>query len=136
LGVAKRIPDGHLAIVEESDDPSDAAAKARRTGAEHCYAAASAAVHAVPEVAEFERSAMKAADASGGRARYGGIGPQEEGDGRFGVGLGYHTDERYEGHVWYEVDRRTGKIELTVDGASAELGREAERRVREACGER
>jgi hypothetical protein len=125
--------DGQLVVVEESDEPSDDLARARRVGTGGCLAAAAAAVHGVREIAEFERRASAEADASGGKLHVGGFGPQELGEGKFGVGMGFQSDERFDGHVWYEVDRKTGKIELTVEGTTLPVGPETEARVKAAC---
>jgi hypothetical protein len=124
---------GQLVIVEESDEPSDELARARLTGTDGCLAAAAAAVHGVREVAEFETRASAEADASGGKLHVGGFGPQELREGKFGVGMGFQSDDRFGGRVWYEVDRKTGKIELTLEGTPVQVGEAAEARVKAAC---
>ena len=100
--------DGQLVIVEESDEPSDAAALARRDPDGRCFAAAAAAVHGVREIAEFEKRASAEADASGGKLHVGGFGPQELGEGKFGVGMGFQSDERFDGHVGTRSTGRPG----------------------------
>jgi hypothetical protein len=125
--------DRQLVIVEESDEPSDALALARRDPYGRCFAVAATAAHGVREVSEFESRALAEADASGGKLHVGGFGPQELGEGKFGFGIGFQSDERFEGHVWYEVDRKTGTIELTIEGTPVPVGESAEARVRVAC---
>jgi hypothetical protein len=125
--------DGRLVIVEESDEPSDTAVRARRAGTDGCLAAAAAAVHEVREIADFERRASAEADASGGKIHVGGFGPQELGEGKFGVGMGFQSEDRFDGRVWYQVDRQTGHIELTIDGATLAVAGEAEATVKAAC---
>jgi hypothetical protein len=40
---------------------------------------------------------------------------------------------RFDGHVWYEVDRQTGHVELTIDGATLAVAGDAEARIKAAC---
>jgi hypothetical protein len=47
--------------------------------------------------------------------------------------MGFQSDERFDGRVWYEVDRKAGKIVLTVEGATLPVGEAAEARVKAAC---
>jgi ketosteroid isomerase-like protein len=131
--VLRRRPDGQFVIWTENDEPTDAAAKTRSAWEEACEATAARVVDERPAVKTFEESAQRAADASHGRARFGGIGPVEGDDDSFGVGIGFHTDDRYEGHVWYSVGRKTGEVKLTVDGIDVDVGDVGRAAVRRVC---
>jgi hypothetical protein len=86
----------------------------------------------MPEIKKATARAMGDARASGGRARFGGVGPIDDpGDG-FTVGIGTHTDERFEAAAWYSVDG-SGHLSVTVLGADLLLDADVLRRVARAC---
>jgi hypothetical protein len=129
--LARRGEAGELRIVEETDDVTESANAARRRA--DCEAAASRAVNDLPEVKRAVAEAMRGADESDGRARFGGVGPIDDDDlGSFTVGIGIHTDERYEAEVWYSVDR-TGHLSVTSLGSEVAVSEKALRAVEAAC---
>jgi hypothetical protein len=117
-------PTGTWQIIEEADAPSETPSS--------CQDQASQLVNALPEVQRAVRDAQTAADASGGRARFGGIGPIEEPSGAFSASLGIHTDERFETYVAYEVDRQ-GRLSVAVFGSELTLSPASLRSVAKAC---
>jgi hypothetical protein len=118
-----------LRIAVESDETTDRARASARLA--RCESVAVEVVNGLPEVAREVADAEKAAAASDGSARFGGIGPIEEEDG-FSAGIGIHTDERFEGTVWYRVDA-SGQLEVTTMGEDLRVPRAAVERVRKAC---
>jgi hypothetical protein len=97
-----------------------------------CERIAAAVVGALPEVKRLVASANRAADASGGHGRFGGVGPIDDDDGTFTVGIGVHTDERFEAQVWYSVDR-AGHLRVSALGTDLKVPLDALRDVARAC---
>jgi hypothetical protein len=129
--------DAGRAIPEASADAAgaaEAATKRRRgaAGRSACEAAAARAVNALPEIKKATARAMDDARASGGRAHFGGVGPIDDPDDGFTVGIGTHTNERFEAAAWYSVDG-SGHLSVTVLGADLLLDADVLRRVERAC---
>ncbi len=97
-----------------------------------CEAVAAGAVNSLPEVKTATASAIDDARTSRGRTHFGGVGPIDDPDNGFTVGIGNHTDERFEAAVWYTVDRE-GHLSVTVLGADEQVGPDVLRRVEQAC---
>jgi hypothetical protein len=97
-----------------------------------CERIAAAVVGALPDVKRLVESANRAADASGGHGRVGGVGPIDDDDGTFTVGIGVHTDERFEAQVWYSVDR-AGRLRVSALGADVKISLDALGDVAKAC---
>ncbi len=117
-------------IVEETDAVTESnRGETRRT---ECEVAAARAVNDLPEVKRMVVSETRAADESGGRAHYGSVGPIDDPTGGFSVGLGIHTDERFEAAVWYAVDR-SGLLSVSVLGSDVTLAPDVLRAVQKAC---
>lgn len=116
------------AITEERDAASDA--RGARDPDARCFEAVAAVVVALPDVkrrlAETEAELPKFPD-----RRMGGIGPMREADGSVTGGLGVHSDERYEGIVWYTVSP-DGKLEVSAPDPIA-VPRADAARVASAC---
>jgi hypothetical protein len=126
----RREPGGVLVIVEETDAPSEARRAAHSR--DQCESAAAKVANDLPAVKKAVADANKAADESSDRAHFGGIGPIDDDDGGFSVGFGIHTKERYEGQVWYSVDR-AGHLEVTVLGEDQKIPAAALHGVEAAC---
>ncbi len=120
---------GALAIVEESDAPTEARHAAATSDA--CEATVNRVVSALPRVKKAILDAQRAADQSGGQGTFGGIGPNGDDD-ELVWGLGIHTNERFEGTVWYSVTR-TGKLSVTVEGEDISAPPAALAEVERAC---
>jgi hypothetical protein len=125
------------AVAEASSDAAGAteAATKKRLGAagrSACEAAAARAVNALPEVKKATARAMDDTRTSGGRAHFGGVGPIDDPDDGFTVGIGTHTDERFEAAAWYSVDG-SGHLSVTVLGADLPLDADVLGRVERAC---
>ena len=101
-------------------------------GRSACEASAARAVNALPEVKKATARAMDDARASGGRAHFGGVGPIDDPDEGFTVGIGTHTDERFEAAAWYSVDG-SGHLSVTVLGADVPVDARRAPRVERAC---
>jgi hypothetical protein len=135
--VFQRVDGGAPVIVEETDDVTEharaSAEKRSHDDSSDFEAEAAKVVNDLPEVKRTVAGLMKAADESHGRARFGGFGPNPEAeDGRLVVGIGIHTDERFQGAIWYEVDL-TGHLSVTVDGEDVPVRPDALRAVERAC---
>lgn len=120
---------GRWEIVTEADAPRTAANDAV---SEACQSQAALVTNRLPEVKRAVEEATRAADESNGRARFGGIGPQDDGDGGVVGSLGLHTDERFEGQVTYAVDRK-GHLTVTVLGLELSIPPTDLRSVERAC---
>jgi hypothetical protein len=108
--VLRRGDGGPLLIVEEVDD---ATAEKQQ---ERCETVAAEVVNALPQVKRRIAQAWARADASGGRLRFGGIGPQHvDVPNGFFASIGIHSDERCETVASYEVDR-DGRLRLSIAG--------------------
>jgi hypothetical protein len=128
--VMQRNDGGPLLIVEETDDFTE---KAKLSSAPtDCETAAAQAVDELPDVKRAVASAILAAEQSGGRASYGGVGPVDDENGGFSAGLGIHTDQRFEAEVWYSVDR-AGRLSVTVLGTDVAIPPKSLRTVATAC---
>jgi hypothetical protein len=121
-------PGGYL-VVEEADAASLSGAA---SSASVCESKASEIVNALPDVQRATAEAMKEAEQSDGGVRFGGVGPNDDGEGGFVFSLGVHTDERFESRVVASVDRQ-GTLTVTVLGADVAIPTTAGRSVREAC---
>ena len=97
-----------------------------------CATVAEQVVNDLPEVKRAVAEMVRVAEKSGGRARFGGMGPTEDGKDGFTGGIGLHTDERFEGEIWYSVDAE-GHLGVTVMGEDLDLAAAAKRTVEEAC---
>jgi hypothetical protein len=116
-------------IVEEADAASLRRATTDRSA---CETKASEVVNALPEVRRVTTEAMRDAEQSDGGARFGGIGPNDDGEGGFVFSLGVHTDERFESRVVASVDRK-GALSVLVFGADVPVPAPALRAVQQAC---
>ncbi len=123
----RRTRESRLVIHGESDQPSDDVNA--RTQA--CDDAASRAVHVLPSVRGLEQDV--APRDGGSPLALGGMGPIDNGDGTVTFGIGVHSDERFEARVWYTVNRKTGSVTVTVDGADEVLAPDARQAVERAC---
>ena len=74
---------------------------------EACQGKAAEVVGALPEVKRAQASAMAEADASKGSSRFGGMGPNDDGDGGFAVASGLYTDESFQPQVSF-LSRASG----------------------------
>jgi hypothetical protein len=117
----------NFAIVEETDSVTES----RKQGGASCEEAASAAVEALPKVKSVIDELLKAAEASGDTAHFGGIGPIEDADG-FTASLGLHTEDRFEARIAYTVDRK-GHLGVVVDGEPQPIPAPTLRAVERAC---
>lgn len=116
-------------VVEEAD----AASLARRASSPSvCEAKATEVVNALPEVKRATADAMTDADQSDGGARFGGVGPNDDGEGGITFALGLHTDERFETRVVASV-AKNGALSVMVLGSDVAVPAAALRAVREAC---
>jgi len=120
---------GSLLISEETDDPTIAREKQRPTG--DCQSVASSVVNALPEVQSLLASTQKELSKYPDRSM-GGVGPLDEDDGGFTVGLGVHQPDRYEAQVWYTVTA-TGKITVTVMGSDVRVPPAGKATIERAC---
>jgi hypothetical protein len=128
--VMQRNDGGPLLIVDETDDVTE---KAKFSSAPtDCAGAAARVVDDLPDVKRAVASAILAADQSGGRANYGRVGPIDDESGGFSVGVGLHTDQRFEAEVWYSVDR-AGRLSVTVLGTDVAIPPKSPRTVATAC---
>jgi hypothetical protein len=128
LGLARA--SGSFVIAEETDEVTEKRLAGQRDG--RCSTAASKAVAALPEVKREMDEVKKRTLASDGGARQGGVGPLPNDDGSFSMGLGVHTDERFEAIVWYTVGA-AGDLTVTVMGADVMVPPAALKAVRDAC---
>jgi ketosteroid isomerase-like protein len=128
--VLRREDGGAWVIIEETD----ALTEARRAKSEpsSCEAVARTIVEALPVVKQTISRLVRAAEKSGGRARFGGVGPLDEEGGGFTAGIGLHTDQRFEAEIWYAVDS-AGVLRVTVAGEDAAIPADALRTVERAC---
>lgn len=116
-------------VVEETDADS---LRRQASSPSPCEAKASEVVNALPEVQRATAAAMKDADASDGGARFGGVGPNDDGEGGITFALGVHTDERFETRVVASVSK-DGLLTVTVSGSDVAVPAAALRAVRDAC---
>ena len=136
--------DGALWIVEETDEASQSAEVRRDAceaaawrevkaaapaGSGACEATAAKVVNELPAVKKFMDDAKKAA---AGGAHLGGVGPEDDGD-SFTVGIGFQNPDRFEGHVFYTVVRKTGELTVAVDGEDVVVPSAGLRAVADAC---
>jgi hypothetical protein len=131
--VMQRSDGGALLIVEETDDVTEKA-KLDSTPIE-CERAAARVVDDLPDVKQAVASAILAGEQSGGQAHYGRVGPIDDENDGFSVGVGLHTDQRFEAEVWYSVDR-SGRLSVTVLGADVAIPPSSLRTVATACRQR
>jgi hypothetical protein len=119
---------GPLRIFEEADQ----AAAGKQQAA--CDATAAEVVNALPEVKRRLREAWARVDASNGKLRAGGIGPQDlDSPDEFSASIGIHSDESFETVIWYRVDRE-GRITVGLeDQGTIDLPPAALRRVARDC---
>lgn len=121
-------PQGYV-VVEEAD----AASLRRRTSPPAaCEAKATEVVNELPEVKRATADAMDDAEQSDGGAHFGGVGPNEDGEGGITFSLGVHTDERFEARVVASV-AKDGALSVTVLGSDVAVPAAVRRAVREAC---
>jgi hypothetical protein len=135
-------PSGAYDVVEEADaTDSPAAAKPDGCASEawkqseaadaedRCEEAVQGVVNELPGVKRFLEEAHRY---EGPERSLGGMGPQEDGD-ELLYSMGFHTAERYEMHVFYSVDRRTGVLTVMVDGGDEAVPPAARKVVADAC---
>jgi len=120
---------GSYVIVEEADMASLQRQASRGSS---CEAKASEVVNALPEVQRATADAIKDAEGSDGGASFGGVGPNDDGDGGLTFALGVHTDERFETRVVASV-ARNGALTVSILGSEVPVPPRALRAVREAC---
>jgi hypothetical protein len=120
---------GTWVIVNEGDALPRAASD---SASDACQAKAAEVANALPEVKRAVDEAMRTADKSGGSARFGGIGPEDDGNGGIVASMGIHTDESFETQVAYSVDRR-GHLSVTVLGTELTIPSSELRSVERAC---
>jgi hypothetical protein len=120
---------GSLLIVEETDEPSDDRAKKR--AARGCAEIAADVVNALPKVKKLLDDTAKELPKYPDR-HMGGVGPLDEDDGGFSVGLGVHQPERYEALVWYTV-KRDGSITVSAMGDDVDVPAAQKTEVTRAC---
>ena len=119
---------GALAIVEETDVPSQGrATEMNRAG---CHLAAAAAVHDLPAVKKLLADTQHEIDAHYKDRHLGGWGPIDEADG-FSAALGVDQPERFENMVLYGV--HAGKLTVTVMGEDVEISKDRQEAVAKAC---
>jgi len=121
-------PAGYV-VVEEADADS---LRRQASSPSACEAKASEVVNALSEVRRATADAMRDADQSDGGARFGGVGPNDDGEGGITFALGVHTDERFETRVVASVSR-DGVLTVTISGDDVAVPAAALRAVREAC---
>jgi hypothetical protein len=124
-----RATDGALLVTQESDVESEKQSAAGT--ASSCVETAAGVVDSLPQVKQAVESAQKAADDSGGSARFGGIGPTEDNDG-VSASMGIHTDERFETFVSYSVDK-AGRLTVSAGGDDVSVPAPLLRKVASAC---
>ena len=118
---------GTWVVVEEAD-----ASIAPAASAGSCEEIVAEAVNVLPAVKRAVAEAQALADKSGGQARFGGMGPNEDEDGGFSASMGLHTDERFEALVRYSVDGK-GRLTVSAGGTELELPAATLRSVERAC---
>lgn len=126
---------GYL-VAAESDEASarrDASAQPSGSTVSDCEATASEVANALPEVKRTLALAMKEADESDGGARFGGMGPNDDGEGAFTAAMGLHTDDHFEARFVYSVDRN-GRLTVVAGGQELEIPRSSLQAVAAACG--
>lgn len=123
-----RLGDGGTWMVVEEADASSVPAAA--VGG--CEEKVAEVVNALPEVKRAVADGQAAADKSRGRATFGGMGPNDDGDGGFTVSMGLHTEERFETLVTYSVDGK-GRLTVFAGGPELELPAATLRSVERAC---
>lgn len=138
----RRDDPGALVILEEADatdpatantpDPCASEAWSKGEGpspaaADRCEETAAARVRELPDVKSFLADSRKAGDAIGG------TGPEDDGTGVLTFALGFHTRDRFEPHVVYTIDRKTGAMTVSVDGADESVPKAAAQAVADAC---
>jgi len=117
--------------VPSAVDPIIATADTLVTSGEACESAISLLVNALPEVKSELAKAQRDVDRSHGRARFGGIGPNDD-DGGFIASIGIHTDDQFEPRVTYQFDH-TGALSVTVQGEELRLSPSTLKEARGAC---
>jgi hypothetical protein len=138
--VLRSDPDGgDLRILEEADEGGAAPGATSAACAEdawsqaveaRCEETASRAVHAMPRVKLIVDELL---EASTDDHALGGMGPVNNGDGTFSASIGVHTNDRYEGRIDYTIDRKTGRLTVSVDGTDVPVPEGARREVARAC---
>jgi hypothetical protein len=120
---------GKLLIVEETDEPSDA--RAQKRAARGCAEIAADVVNDLPQVKKLVADVRKELPKYPDR-HFGGIGPLDEDDGGFTIGIGVHHPDRYEGLVWYTV-KRDGTLTGTAMGEDLDIPAAKKAEVARAC---
>jgi hypothetical protein len=129
--VIRQVDGGALLVVEETDEVTENVGVAGWRN--ECEATASRVVNELPEVKRVEDDARNAAEESDGQARFGDLGPiDDDTHGGFSVGIGIHTDERFQPEIWYSVDP-AGHLSVTVLGADATVSPSSLRAVERVC---
>jgi hypothetical protein len=126
-----RVRDG-AELVDEGVAGASTAHERAESGRADCEATAARVVNGLPEVKRMVASAIRAAGEDDGGARFGGVGPLEDGEGGFASSLGIQSDERFEAQVWWSVDR-AGHMSMTILGSDFAVPTPALREVERAC---
>jgi hypothetical protein len=130
---------GELRIVEEADDSGQgggAAADACAQSAwsevtrQRCEETASRLVNALPRVKKLVDHLL---ETSTDDHAFGGIGPEDNGDGTFTASIGIHTQDRFEGRVDYTVNRTTGHLTVRVDDTDVPVPENVQHELASAC---
>jgi hypothetical protein len=119
---------GPLRIFEEADE------KAAEKQQAACETTAAEVVNALPQVKRRLAEAWARVDASNGKLRAGGLGPQDlDSPEEFSASIGIHGDESFETVVWYRVDREGRMTVGLEDQGTIDLPPAALRRVARDC---
>jgi hypothetical protein len=142
---------GSLEIVEEADAPQVADSDERdgcEAEAEHATAASSSrgsrgapsadaceatvngVVQSLSLVKAFYEEAKAAVEAG---AIIGSTGPENDGDSELTSAIGFNNPDRFEPHVVYVVNLKTGTLEVSVDGQDTAPSNEAAKAIAAAC---
>jgi hypothetical protein len=116
-------------IAEESDEASSH--RHDDAGPADCETTAVRIVNALPEVKRAVANAKRAADQSGGRVTFGGLGPIYDGDSKFSAGLGVYNDQSFQEQVSYTVDH--GRLNVEIMGAEQKVPPDALREIDRNC---
>jgi hypothetical protein len=120
---------GGFLIVEEGDEVSAPGANAAPAD---CESTAAEVTQALPEVKLALEAAMAEAERSDGGANFGGVGPNDDGDGSFSAAMGLHTEQSFQARVAYSVDK-SGRLTVMVGADQLVIPREALRSVATVC---
>lgn len=121
-------PQGYR-VAEETDEASPTSAGAVPPD---CEAKTNEVVAALPQVRRATDAAMKEADQSDGGVNFGGVGPNDDGEGGFVESTGLHRDDRFDSRIVTSVTR-SGALTVTVLGEDVPIPAASLQAVRRAC---